>query len=35
VYSPFSGGAGANMMKNCELALFGLWARAMPTIPRS
>ncbi|MNR64821.1 hypothetical protein D3C85_1875990 [compost metagenome] len=26
---------GANMMKNCEFALFGSCERAMPTVPRS
>src|SRR5690606_34743000 len=34
VYCPSSEGAGANMMKNCELAEFGSWARAIPTVPR-
>ena len=35
VYWPSRRELGANMMKNCELAEFGFWARAMPTMPRS
>ena len=35
VYCPSSPVLGANMMKNCELALSGSCDRAMPTMPRS
>src|SRR5690606_36749623 len=35
VYWPLRWVAGANMMKNCELALFGSDERAMPITPRS
>ncbi len=35
VYWPLRLGAAANMMKNCESALLGFWARAMPTVPRT
>ena len=34
-YCLFSHGASVKQMKNCELAEFGIWLRAMEQVPRT